>query len=68
MLKIVGSVPQSVLTINLIIERSQIDLYHCFVSVEKSSLTCFEDAFRFEITHAVSDEINSKRNCPPLLL
>lgn len=52
MLKIVGSVPQSVLTINLIINRSQIDLYHCFVSVEESSLTRLEDTLGFEITHA----------------
>lgn len=52
MLKIVGSVPQSVLTINLIINRSQIDLYHCFVSVEESSLTRLEDTLLFEITHA----------------
>ena len=68
MLKIVGSVPQSVLTTNLIIKRSQIDLYHCFVSVEESSLTRLEDTLRFEITHAVSDEINSERNRPPPLL
>lgn len=68
MLKIVGSVPQPVLTINLIINRSQIDLYHCFVSMEKSSLTHLEDTLRFEITHAFSDEINRKRNHPPLLL
>lgn len=67
MLKIVGSVPPPVLSINLIIKRSQIDLYHCFVAVEESSLTRLEDTLCFEITHAVSDEINSQRNHPSLL-
>lgn len=67
MLKIVGSVAQPVLTINLIIKRSQIDLYHWFVSVKESSLTHLEDALCFEIACAFSDEINSKKNHPSLL-